>query len=121
MVKLFRLVALVLPVLLLSGCVTSYYKNKEGEECKRQYLTTLGVSVKKCGVAVVSHIPPGQQGSAGTSAQQAQGGPVVSSRDSGVSVQPIPEQISVTPREVEEEAPVPAKDLPMGPIAKMGE
>ncbi len=122
MKRWFRFLTLVLPVLFLSGCVTSYYKNDKGEECKQQYLTTLGISIKKCGIATVSALAPGQQGSAGTSAQQAQGGPIVSNRDPGVTVTPVAAPAYEPPQEVEPEAPAepPSKDLPMGPIASMG-
>jgi len=116
----FGLLALVLPALFLSGCVTSYYKNEKGEDCKSQYLTTFGITIKKCCIATVSALAPGQQGSAWTSAQQAQGGPVVSNQDPGVTVTPVP--VYEPPQEVKEEAPAqtPSKDLPMGPIASMG-
>lgn len=122
MKKSFRFLALVLPVLMLSGCVTSYYKNKKGDECKRRYFTTFGISMSSCGDAVVTTVPSTAAGSGGISSQQTQGGPVVSGRDPGVSVQPIVTPTFAAPREVEEETPVavPSKDLPMGPIASMG-
>lgn len=120
--KLFRLVALVLPVLMLSGCVTSYYKNKKGDECKRRYFTPAGIAISSCGEAVVTVVPSMAAGSGGISAQQTQGGPIVSAHDPGVSVQPIVTPTFTAPREAEEEAPspAPAKDLPMGPIATLG-
>jgi hypothetical protein len=116
------LLALVLPVLMLSGCVTSYYKNEKGDECKRRYLTTLGIAMSSCGEAVVTTVPAMAAGSGGISAQQTQGGPIVSGRDSGVSVQPIVTPTFTAPSETEENMPepTPSKDLPMGPIATLG-
>ena len=118
-----KLLALVLTVLVLAGCVTSYYKNEKGEECKRQYFTTFGIAIHKCGEVAVKTVPAMAAGSGGISAQQTQGGPISSGRDLGVSVQPIVTPTYTAPRDDAEEATpaqAPAKDLPMGPIASLG-
>ena len=114
-------VAFIAVLLAFSGCVTSYYKDKKGDECKRRYFTPFGIAIHSCGEAVVTTVPAMAAGSGGISAQQSQGGPVASGRDPGVSVQPIVTPTFEAPREAEEEAPAPApaKDLPMGPIATL--
>ncbi len=116
-----KFLALVLPILMLSGCVTSYYKNEKGDECKRRYFTPMGITISSCGEAVVTVVPSMAAGSGGISAQQTQGGPIASGRDPGVFVQPIVTPVPAAPHEAEEETPAPAKDVPMGPIATLGE
>jgi len=38
----------IVTFLVLSGCVTSHYKNDKGCDCTRRYFTPFGISVKSC-------------------------------------------------------------------------